>query len=183
MKFFKEALGTPSLTRSPYIIKFDDVFTYKTNKNTFDELESKIGPDDLYGGGILRIKDLTLYQYFTVYEDGVNVTYRYTFDALVDGDFTNFDDDDSAIYENHPEWIHFDTEDFAGEPYSITGYYDEYGDPISENDDCYSAYEQYYITSELNNLLWDNGYESITDVGDILMANVPPPDPVDEEDN
>ena len=156
---------------SPIQIKFKGTFDHKKNKEIFNELESILGAEELYGGSILKIKNIVLYQYPTIYSDGVSVKYRFVFDALVDGDFG----DNVSNKRTNQTWIRFDTYKMGAafeSEYIVTAYYDEDGEPESEVRDAYHTGDEYNTINVIVELLYANGYEMVDNVDDILVDNV-----------
>lgn len=70
------------------------------NKEFYKKLEDILGPTELYGGGILKIKDFYIIHNMSAFDDGVDSHISCKFKALVNGDF---DRDNEK-----PEWISFD---------------------------------------------------------------------------
>ena len=157
---------------SPIQIKFEDEFDCEKNQEAFDELENILGAEELYGGSIKKIKNVTLYQYPTIYTDGVSVRYRFVFDVLTDGDFEDYNDATGEWVNQN--WIRFDTGRMGGvidSEYIINAYYED-GEPISEPRDAYHVGAEYKTVKAIINLLYNNNYEMIDNVDDILTDNV-----------
>lgn len=158
---------------SPIQIKFEDEFDCEKNQEAFDELENILGAEELYGGSIKKIRNVTLYQYPTIYTDGVSVKYRFVFDVLTDGDFEDYNDATGEWVNQN--WIRFDTDRMGGviESEYVVGAYYEDGEPISEVEDAYHVGAEYKTVKAIINLLYSNNYEMIDNVDDILTDNVP----------
>ena len=165
-----------SLSNDTKTTKYEDVLDRDKYKKHFEKIEDLLGPEELSGGYIKKIKNIVEENYITVYSDGIDVSHDFTFDALVSGDFDETDDSGKFINE---KWIRFDTSDFRGEPYENTCWYEfdeggAYDDCMQK--DCYNARERFYLDKEFTQMLYDAGNEFIGVDGEYLRDYVDEPD-------
>ena len=143
---------------------FEDVFKAGDKKYSkyISKLEDVLGAEELYGGGILEIKNIICHMTYNIYDDGVDAEFEFQFDALVDGDF----DED----EMKPHWIRFKL--FNDGP-AFNGYYTEYGPEVEPKDEVMMDVSCYKGNQAIIELLQEAGYEpTYNGVETLLLDNV-----------
>lgn len=127
------------------------------DKDTISKLEKIIGPEELYGGAILKaVVDVDCSDMKMHGSDEASVEPEFTLRCLVSGDWGDEADDGEVVWDNKPRWIEFVVKD----AYLIC-YFEDDGDDKYATADYPTAYSTHTFKEKLSWFLLDKTYEVV----------------------
>jgi hypothetical protein len=147
----------------------------ENNPEFLAAVSSILGPYETYGGSIKQILEFKIRHNFSVYDNGVDAAVGVFFEALVEGDFDETDDDDNIITE---QWIRFD---FLYDANLNNPIYQAWYNEDGEIESDYTTIYNTTVSSEIINEFiqysdGENVYYLIEPVEYALYKSVPNPD-------
>lgn len=153
---FNESKGTPNKNIQEKLSTSERVSL--NDKDTISKLEKIIGPEELYGGAILKaIVDVDWSDMKMHGSDEASVEPKFTLRCLVSGDWGDeVGDAGEVVWDNKPRWIEFVVKD----AYLIC-YFEKDGDDKYATADYPTAYSTHTFEEKLSWFLLDKTYEVV----------------------